>query len=200
MGGCAFLKNPPGKYFYDFLGENVFRTDLSVSVPELGSLLDHEGPIGESEKFASKVFGSDQTYYVLNGTSSVNQIIWRGRVTKDELAFVDRNCHKSLNYSMVITEAIPTYIIPRRNGLGIIGPVKLEEFTNGYIKGALKENPLVPESKKDESIKMLTLTNSTYDGLCYNVSKIKENLDKSIKNLHFDEAWYAYCKIPSFIQ
>lgn len=194
MGGCAFLKNPPGKYFYDFLGENVFRTDLSVSVPELGSLLDHEGPIGESEKFASKVFGSDQTYYVLNGTSSVNQIIWRGRVTKDELAFVDRNCHKSLNYSMVITEAIPTYIIPRRNGLGIIGPVKLEEFTNGYIRGALKENPLVPESKKDESIKMLTLTNSTYDGLCYNVSKIKENLDKSIKNLHFDEAWYAYAK------
>ncbi|WP_297633892.1 Orn/Lys/Arg decarboxylase N-terminal domain-containing protein [uncultured Clostridium sp.] len=194
MGGCAFLKNPPGKYFYDFLGENVFRTDLSVSVPELGSLLDHEGPIGDSEKFAARVFGADQTYYVLNGTSSVNQIIWRGRVTRDELAFVDRNCHKSLNYAMTITEAIPTYITPRRNGLGIIGPVKLEEFTADYIRNEVKNNPLVSEEKAKENIKMLTLTNSTYDGLCYNVSKIKETLDKNVKNLHFDEAWYAYAK------
>ncbi|MGL5414477.1 MAG: Orn/Lys/Arg decarboxylase N-terminal domain-containing protein [Clostridium sp.] len=194
MGGCAFLKNPPGKFFYDFLGENVFRTDLSISVPELGSLLDHEGPIGDSEKFAAKVFGADQTYYVLNGTSSVNQIIWRGRVTRDELAFVDRNCHKSLNYAMTITEALPTYITPRRNGLGIIGPVKLEEFTAEYIRNEVNNNPIIPAEKKNEDIKMATLTNSTYDGLCYNVSKIKKTVDGTIKNLHFDEAWYAYAK------
>lgn len=194
MGGCAFTKNPPGKFFYDYLGENVFRADLSISVPELGSLLDHEGVIGDSEKYASKVFGSDQTYYVLNGTSSVNQIIWKGRVTQGDLAFVDRNCHKSLNYGMVVSEATPTYMIPRRNGLGIIGPVYLNEFSREYIKKALDKNPLVTDAQKKNKIKMSALTNSTYDGLCYNVNKIKEVLDESVENLHFDEAWYAYAK------
>lgn len=194
MGGCAFTKSPSGNMFYNFLGENVFRSDLSISVPGLGSLLDHEGPIGDSEKFASKVFGSDKTYYVLNGTSSVNQIIWRGRVTTGDLAFVDRNCHKSLNYAMTITEAIPTYMVPRRNGMGIIGPVKLEEFTADYITNAVKNNPIVPAEKKATKVKMSTLTNSTYDGLCYNVTKIKETLCNNVENMHFDEAWYAYAK------
>lgn len=194
MGGCAFTKSPSGNMFYNFLGENVFRSDLSISVPGLGSLLDHEGPIGDSEKFASKVFGSDKTYYVLNGTSSVNQIIWRGRVTDGDLAFVDRNCHKSLNYAMTITGAIPTYMIPRRNGMGIIGPVKLEEFTSEYISNAVKNNPLVPEKDKNTKVKMSTLTNSTYDGICYNANKIKEVLGYNVENMHFDEAWYAYAK------
>ncbi|MGL5615055.1 MAG: Orn/Lys/Arg decarboxylase N-terminal domain-containing protein [Sarcina sp.] len=201
MGGCAFRKNPPGKFFYDFLGENVFRTDLSISVTELGSLLDHNGPIGESEKFAAKVFGADKTFYVLNGTSSSNQIIWRFRVTKNDLTLVDRNCHKSLNHAMIATDAIPNYMIPRRNYLGIIGPVPIEEFTKNSIENHLKSNNLIKKNidnfsltEKKELIKIATLTNSTYDGICYNVSKIKELTKNIIPNLHFDEAWFAYAK------
>lgn len=194
MGGVAFMKSPPGKFFFDFLGENVFRADLSISVPELGSLLDHEGPIGDSEREAARVFGSDQTYYVLNGTSSVNQIIWRGTVTAGNLALVDRNCHKSLNYGMVVSEAIPSYLIPRRNALGIIGPVRLEEFTEEYIRKTIEKNPKIQQDKKNENVKMIALTNSTYDGVCYNVNKIMDNIDQSIENIHFDEAWYSYAK------
>lgn len=192
MGGDAFRKDPTGQFFYNYLGENVFRSDLSISVPELGSLLDHSGPVGEAEKNASRVFGSDLTYFVLNGTSSVNQIIWRGRVTHDDLAFVDRNCHKSLNYAVVGSQAIPTYMIPRRNGFGIIGPVRLNEFTRDFIENRLKENPLVDNKRIHEKIQMSALTNSTYDGLCYNVDKIKNRLDNSVKNMHFDEAWFPY--------
>jgi hypothetical protein len=40
-GGVAFMKSPVGRAFYSFFGENVFRADLSCSVPELGSLLEH---------------------------------------------------------------------------------------------------------------------------------------------------------------
>lgn len=197
MGGDAFRKDPTGQFFYNFLGENVFRADLSISVDKLGSLLDHSGPIGQAEKNASKVFGSDLTYFVLNGTSSVNQIIWRGRVTHGDLAFVDRNCHKSLNYAVVGAEAIPSYMVPRRNGLGIIGPVRLTEFSRKSIKQKLKRNPLVDNDRYDEKIQMSALTNSTYDGLCYNVNKIKFELDKSVKNMHFDEAWFPYAKFSS---
>ena len=103
MGGEGFLKSPAGVAMHKFFGENVFRADLSISVPELGSLLDHNGPVGDAEENSARVFGADITFYVLNGTSNVNQIIWRSQVLRDDIAFVDRNCHKSLNYAMVIT-------------------------------------------------------------------------------------------------
>ncbi|MGL4210624.1 MAG: arginine decarboxylase, partial [Cetobacterium somerae] len=193
-GGLMFMTNPIGKMMFDFYGENTLRSDLSISVPELGSLLDDEGPVKDAESNSARVFSADKTYYILNGTSSVNQVIWKGRVTKDNLAFVDRNCHKSLNYGMVITEAIPMYMIPRRNSLGIIGPVKLNEFTKEYINKIIEDNSKLTDEQKKQKIKMSALTNSTYDGLCYNVNKIKETLNNNVENLHFDEAWYAYAK------
>lgn len=192
MGGMGFLRSPAGAAFFKFFGENLFRSDLSISVPELGSLLDHSGVTGEAERNSAKVFGADQSYYVLNGTSNANQIIWRSQVVRDDIAFVDRNCHKSLNYAMVITDAFPVYMIPRRNKRGIIGPVRLSEFTPAFINKKIQENQLIPKDLKSLKVKMSALTNSTYDGICYNVKKIKKNLEKSVENLHFDEAWYAY--------
>ena len=67
-GGTAFMKAPAGRAYFDFFGENLFRSDLSISVGELGSLLDHSGPIGASEKYAAKVFGAHRTYHVTNGS------------------------------------------------------------------------------------------------------------------------------------
>jgi len=194
MGGEGFLRSPAGVALHKFYGENTLRSDLSISVPELGSLLNHEGVVGDAEKNSARVFGADQTYYILNGTSNVNQIIWRSQVLRDDIAFVDRNCHKSLNYSMVITDAFPIYMIPRRNKRGIIGPVRLSEFSEETINRKIKENKLIPEKLKGNTPKMSTLTNSTYDGVCYSVLNIKKQLEKSVANLHFDEAWYAYAR------
>jgi arginine decarboxylase len=194
MGGEGFLRSPAGVALYKFFGENTLRSDLSISVPELGSLLDHEGVVGDAEKNSAKVFGADYTYYILNGTSNVNQIIWRSQVLKDDIAFVDRNCHKSLNYAMVITDAYPIYMIPRRNKRGIIGPVRLSEFSPETIKRKISDNKLIPDKLKSNTPKMSTLTNSTYDGICYSVVNIKKQLEQSVKNLHFDEAWYAYAR------
>ncbi len=194
LGGQGFLRSPAGVALFKFFGENTLRSDLSISVPELGSLLDHEGIVGDAEKNSAAAFGADYTYYVLNGTSTVNQIIWRSQLVRDEIAFVDRNCHKSLNYAMVITEAFPVYMIPRRNKRGIIGPVRLSEFSPASIQKKVKSNKLIPSKLKSQTVKMSALTNSTYDGVCYNVAKIKSELSKSVENLHFDEAWYAYAK------
>ncbi|MEG2076286.1 MAG: Orn/Lys/Arg decarboxylase N-terminal domain-containing protein, partial [Victivallaceae bacterium] len=194
LGGQGFLRSPAGVALFKFFGENTMRSDLSISVPELGSLLNHEGVVGDAEKNSAKVFGADYTYYVLNGTSTVNQIIWRSQLVRDDIAFVDRNCHKSLNYAMVIAEALPIYMIPRRNKRGTIGPVRLSEFSPESIKGKITKSSLVPANLKTHTVKMSALTNSTYDGVCYNVAKIKSALSKSVENLHFDEAWYAYAK------
>ena len=194
MGGEGFLRSPAGVALFKFFGENVFRSDLSVSVPELGSLLEHSGVVGDAEKNSARVFGADQTYYVLNGTSNVNQVIWRSQLVRDDIAFVDRNCHKSLNYAMVITDAYPVYMIPRRNKRGIIGPVRQSEFSPESIRRKIMEDTLIPDKLKGNEVKMSALTNSTYDGVCYNVINIKKQLEKSVENLHFDEAWYAYAR------
>ena len=199
LGGQGFLRAPEGVAMYKFFGENTFRSDLSISVPELGSLLDHSGAVGDAERNSARAFGADQTYYVLNGTSTVNQIIWRSRLVRDDIALVDRNCHKSLNYAMVITDAIPLYMVPRRNRRGIIGPVRLSEFTPESIRAKIQSSRLIPAERRNAAVKMSALTNSTYDGVCYNVLSIKKQLKKSVEYLHFDEAWYAYaCFSPMY--
>ena len=193
LGGQGFLRAPAGVAMFKFYGENTFRSDLSISVPELGSLLDHEGAAGDAEVNSARVFGADQTCYVLNGTSTVNQIIWRSQVLPGDIALVDRNCHKSLNYAMIITGATPVYMIPRRNARGIIGPVRLSEFSKESIRKRIAAHPLLGKEKADRSVRMSALTNSTYDGVCYNTKEILAQSGTGvIENFHFDEAWYAY--------
>ena len=194
LGGLGFLRAPAGVAMFKFFGENTFRSDLSISVPELGSLLDHEGAAGDAERNSARVFGADLTYYVLNGTSTVNQIIWRSQVLPGDIALVDRNCHKSLNYAMVITGATPVYMIPRRNARGIIGPVRLSEFSADSIQKRIEAHPLLKKQNGKFRIRMSALTNSTYDGVCYNAREILNTADSGdvIENFHFDEAWYAY--------
>jgi lysine decarboxylase/arginine decarboxylase len=194
MGGKGFLNSPAGNAFFRFFGENLFRSDLSISVTQLGSLLDHSGVIGESERLSAKTFGADKTFYVLNGTSNANQMIWTARVFDNDLALIDRNCHKSLNYAVVISRGLPIYMQPRRNGLGIIGPVALSEFTSKRIKQNLEQSNIFKYKTLSPKVKMSALTNSTYDGICYNVNTIKNQLDGEIENLHFDEAWFAYAR------
>ncbi|MGO4430757.1 arginine decarboxylase, partial [Streptomyces sp. MCAF7] len=122
-GGVAFLKSPAGRAFHDYFGERLLRSDLSISVEELGSLFEHTGPIGEAERNAARVFGSDLTYFVLHGDSTCNRLVGHFSVTRDEIALVDRNCHKSVLHGLVVSGARPVYLVPTRNGYGLAGPL-----------------------------------------------------------------------------
>jgi len=192
-GGTAFLKSPVGRVFYDYFGENLLRSDLSISVGELGSLLDHTGPIGEHEKYAARVFGAHRTYCVTNGTSTSNRIIFTAAVGRDQIALCDRNCHKSIEHGLVLTGGIPTYFIPLRNRYGIIGPIPPEQLKKAAIQSAVKANPLVTENIEKHAVYSV-VTNSTYDGLCYSARRVEELLELSVDRIHFDEAWYAYAR------
>jgi arginine/lysine/ornithine decarboxylase len=192
-GGIAFLKHPAGRAFFDFFGEELFRSDLSISVGQLGSLLDHTGPIGAGERYAASVFGAHRTYYVTNGSSTSNRVILMASVTRNQIALCDRNCHKSAEHSMTMSGAIPTYLVPVRNRLGLIGPIPQDRLTPAAIKKSIKENPLVKKGIDQTPVHVI-ITNSTYDGLCYNVKRVQELLGKSVDRLHFDEAWYGYAR------
>ena len=191
-GGTAFLKSTIGMAFYEYFGENLLRSDLSISVGELGSLLDHSGPIGESEKYAARVFGSHRSYTVTNGSSTSNRVIMMSSVTHGDLALCDRNAHKSTEQALTMTGVLPTYLMPSRNYLGIIGPIYPERLTPDALRASIQANPLIA----DQSAKPLhaIITNSTYDGLCYNARRVVELLGKTIDRIHFDEAWYGYAR------
>ncbi|MGA2112343.1 MAG: Orn/Lys/Arg decarboxylase N-terminal domain-containing protein [Anaerolineales bacterium] len=191
-GGTAFLKSPVGRVFYDYFGENLLRSDLSISVGELGSLLDHSGPIGDSEKYAARIFGAHRSYTVTNGTSTSNRVIMMSSVTRGDYVLCDRNAHKSVEQALTLTGAVPTYLIPTRNHLGIIGPIHPERLTPEAVKASIAANPLARD-RAQKAVHAI-LTNSTYDGLTYLVTRVVDLLDKSVDRIHFDEAWYGYAR------
>lgn len=192
-GGTAFLKSPAGRAFHSFFGEQMLRSDLSISVGELGSLLDHSGPIGAGERNAARVFGADRTYYVTNGTSTSNRVVVMASVTRGDVALCDRNCHKSIEHAMILAGAVPTYLVPSRNHLGIIGPVCPERLTAEAVAAVVAGNPLVGINS-DRTPRLSILTNSTYDGLCYNIARVEQLLGQSVDRMLFDEAWYGYAR------
>jgi arginine decarboxylase len=191
-GGTAFLKSPVGRVFYDYFGENLLRSDLSISVGELGSLLDHSGPIGESERYCARVYGGHRAYTVTNGSSMSNRVIFMSSVTRGDYALCDRNAHKSTEQALTMTGVIPTYLLPSRNHLGIIGPIFPERLTPQAVKASIEVNPLAV-NKAQKAVHTI-ITNSTYDGLTYLVPRVIDLLDASVDRIHFDEAWFGYAR------
>jgi arginine decarboxylase len=195
-GGVAFLKSPVGQMFHQFFGENMLRADVCNAVDELGQLLDHTGPIAASERNAARIFNADHLFFVTNGTSTSNKIVWHSTVAPGDVVVVDRNCHKSVLHAIMMTGAIPVFMMPTRNHYGIIGPIPLSEFQPETIRRKIAANPFASTSK--EPPRVLTITQSTYDGIIYNVETIKGLLDGEVDTLHFDEAWLPHATFNDF--
>ncbi|MCL4680524.1 MAG: aminotransferase class I/II-fold pyridoxal phosphate-dependent enzyme [Rhodocyclaceae bacterium] len=195
-GGVAFLKSPVGQMFHQFFGENMLRADVCNAVEELGQLLDHTGPVAASERNAARIFNADHLFFVTNGTSTSNKIVWHSTVAPGDIVVVDRNCHKSILHAIIMTGAIPVFLMPTRNNYGIIGPIPKSEFAWKNIQKKIAAHPFAAKVKGKPRV--LTITQSTYDGILYNVEEIKEMLDGRIDTLHFDEAWLPHAAFHDF--
>jgi arginine decarboxylase len=198
-GGVAFLKSPVGQMYHQFYGENMLRADVCNAVEELGQLLDHNGAIGASERNAARIFNADHCFFVTNGTSTSNKMVWHHTVAPGDIVVVDRNCHKSNLHAIIMTGAIPVFLKPTRNHFGIIGPIPQSEFEPAAIQAKIKANPLLKgvDAKKVKP-RILTLTQSTYDGVLYNTETIKKMVDGYVENIHFDEAWLPHAAFHPF--
>ncbi|WP_151703344.1 arginine/lysine/ornithine decarboxylase [Nitrincola alkalilacustris] len=196
-GGVAFLKSPVGQMFHQFFGENLLRADVCNAVDELGQLLDHTGPVSASEANAARIFNCDHLFFVTNGTSTSNKMVWHSTVAPGDIVIVDRNCHKSILHSIIMTGAVPVFLMPTRNHYGIIGPIPKSEFDPETILRKIEQNPFARKAKNKKP-RILTITQSTYDGVLYNVETIKSMLGDSIDTLHFDEAWLPHATFHPF--
>lgn len=196
-GGVAFLKSPVGQVFHQFFGENMLRADVCNAVDELGQLLDHTGPVAASERNAARIFNSDHMFFVTNGTSTSNKMVWHANVAPGDIVVVDRNCHKSILHAIMMTGAIPVFLMPTRNHYGIIGPIPKSEFDPETIRRKIASHPFASQAKNQKP-RILTITQGTYDGVLYNAEQIKEMLATEIDTLHFDEAWLPHAAFHDF--
>ena len=193
MGGTAFTLSPVGAIFHDFFGENTFKADISISVPELGSLLDHSGLHKQAEEYISDTFNSDYSYIVTNGTSTANKMVGMYAAAAGDTVLIDRNCHKSLCHYMLMSNVNPIYLKPTRNAYGILGGIPKSEFSKASIEKKIAESPIATIWPS-----YVVITNSTYDGLLYNTSFIKDTL--AIKHIHFDSAWTPHANLHPIYQ
>jgi ornithine decarboxylase/lysine decarboxylase/arginine decarboxylase len=157
------------------------------------------GPIAQSERNAARIFNADHCFFVTNGTSTSNKMVWHHTVAPGDVVVVDRNCHKSILHAIVMTGAVPVFLRPTRNHYGIIGPIPQAAFMPAAIKAQIAKHPLL-KGVDTQAIKprILTLTQSTYDGVLYNTETIKHALDGTIDTLHFDEAWVPHAAFHKF--
>ncbi|WP_120500130.1 aminotransferase class I/II-fold pyridoxal phosphate-dependent enzyme [Roseovarius sp. EL26] len=172
-----------------FYGPNIFMAETSATSGGLDSLLEPHGPIKEAQELASRAFGSKQTFFATNGTSTCNKIVVQALVRPGDIVLVDRDCHKSHHYGMVLAGAQVVYLDSYPlNEYSMYGAVPLREIKHQLLR-------LKAEGKLDR-VRMLLLTNCTFDGIVYNVERMMEECLAIKSDLVFlwDEAWFAFAR------
>ncbi|WP_416137798.1 aminotransferase class I/II-fold pyridoxal phosphate-dependent enzyme [Halomonas sp. HK25] len=171
----------------DFYGINIFLAETSATSGGLDSLLQPYGPIKKAQEYAARAFGARQSFFVTNGTSTANKIVVQALVKPRDIVLIDRDCHKSHHYGMVLAGAHVSYLdsYPLHD-YSMYGAVPLKE-----IKKTLLE---YKRSGQLHKVKMLLLTNCTFDGVVYNVRRVMEECLAIKPDLVFlwDEAWFAF--------
>ena len=175
--------------FVDFYGLNLLLAESSATSGELDSLLAPVHTLKKAQLLAARAFGAKRTYFVTNGTSTANKIVHQAVVSPDEVVMVDRNCHKSHHHALMLTGARTAYLEAYPlNDVAFYGAVPLSR-----IKQLLLDYRAA--GRLDE-VRMITLTNCTFDGIVYDPFKVMSECLAIKPDLVFlwDEAWFAFAR------
>ena len=185
--GKSITKSHWIKDMVQFYGMNIFLAETSATSGGLDSLLQPHGPIKKAQELAARAFGAKRTYFVTNGTSTANKIVVQALIKPGDIVLVDRDCHKSHHYGMVLAGALVCYLDSYPlNDYSMYGAVPLREIKHKLLE--YKKAGLL------HKVKMLLLTNCTFDGVVYNVERVMEECLAIKPDLVFlwDEAWFAF--------
>lgn len=172
-----------------FYGNNLFMAETSATSGGLDSLLEPVGPIKLAQEYAARAFGAKRTFFATNGTSTCNKIVVQALVRPDDIVLVDRNCHKSHHYGLVLAGAQVAYLDSYPlDQYSMYGAVPLR-----HIKKTLLEYKKAGTLSR---VRLLLLTNCTFDGLVYNVERVMMECLAIKPDLVFlwDEAWFAFAR------
>lgn len=191
--GKSIFKSHWIKDMGQFYGANLFLAESSATTGGLDSLLDPTGNIKEAQDMTARAFGADHVYFATNGTSTSNKIVVQALCRPGDIVLIDRNCHKSHHYGLVLAGAQPFYLEAYPMvAYSMYGAVPLRT-----IKQALLT--LKAEGKLDKA-RVVDLTNCTFDGHMYNCRRVMEECLAIKPDLIFlwDEAWFAFARFSPF--
>jgi arginine decarboxylase len=185
--GNSVFKSQWIQDFGEFYGRNLFMAETSSTSGGLDSLLQPTGPLKKAQELAARAFGSQYTFFATNGTSSSNKIVLQALVEPGDLVLIDRDCHKSHHYGMALSGAYPVYLDSYPlSEFSMYGAVPLEHIREKMLE--------LKKAGRLDKVKMLLLTNSTFDGVVYNVQRVMEEVLAIKPDMVFlwDEAWFAF--------
>ncbi|MEE2570314.1 aminotransferase class I/II-fold pyridoxal phosphate-dependent enzyme [Pseudarthrobacter sp. J64] len=171
----------------DFYGQNLLLAETSATSGGLDSLLDPHGSIKKAQTLAARAFGAEKTYFVTNGTSTANKVVHQAIVAPGDIVLVDRNCHKSHHYALMLSGAQVAYLDAY--------PVDQYSFYGAVPLESIKKMLLdYRRAGRLDRVKMITLTNCTFDGVVYDPERVMAECLAIKPDLVFlwDEAWFAF--------
>jgi arginine decarboxylase len=173
----------------DFYGQNIFLAETSATSGGLDSLLQPRGPIKRAQDMAARAFGARETFFVTNGTSTANKIVLQALVQPGDIVLIDRDCHKSHHYGIVLAGAMPVYLdsYPLQQ-YTMYGAVPITEIEERLLQ--------LKEAGKLDKVRMLLLTNCTFDGVTYDPEMVMRRVLAIKPDMIFlwDEAWFAFAR------
>eukprot|EP00667_Euglena_gracilis_P001916 EG_transcript_1917 len=185
--GACLLKSGWCAEFLQFYGMNIFRAESSATCGGLDSLLDPTGSLKLAQEKAADAFGALSVFFVTNGTSTANKIVLQALLGPGDICIMDRDCHKSHHYGVIMCGALPAFLdaYPLHE-YAMYGAVPLREIKRKLLE--YRRAGLL------DKVKLLVLTNCTFDGIVYNVQAVMEQCLAIKPDLMFlwDEAWFAY--------
>ena len=173
----------------DFYGRNIFLAETSSTTGGLDSLLQPTGPLKEAQEKVARAYGSRHSYFVTNGTSTANKIVMQALCRPGDIALISHDCHKSHPYAILLSGALPVYL----------DPYPLPQYTmyGGVPLRLIKEHLLrLKRAGKLDRVRLLLLTNCTFDGVVYNPLRIMREVLAIKPDMIFvwDEAWFAFAR------
>jgi lysine decarboxylase len=173
------------KVFRQYVGEKVFRLDLSV-MSEVDSLHEPSSVIKEAQVLAAKAYGADYSFFLVNGTTGGNQAMILSACDPGDKVIIPRNAHKSVISAVILSGAEPVYIMPRLDEASDL----ILNLTPEQVEEACRQHP---------DAKAVLVTSPTYFGLTADLEAIAEIVHQYDKILLVDEAHGAHLHFhPSF--
>ncbi len=144
----------------DSVGTKLFAYDVTET-PLTDDLHSPEGAIDQAQKLLAALYGADQSFFLVNGSTCGNEAMILSAALEGEKILVARNAHKSAMMGLILSGAVPVYVMPEvLPEWGIQG-----ELTAADVQSAFEQNP---------DCKALFLVSPSYYGVCSDLAGIAE--------------------------
>ena len=161
--------------FREFVGDNVCAIDLTP-MPGIDDLLQPTESIKEAQELAAEAWGAENTFFLINGSTSGNQCMMMTAVNPGDKIAVPRNSHKSMLGGLVMSGAEPIYMHPE-----VDVELRIDHcVTPETVADTLREHP---------DVVAVYLVSPTYYGVAADLAAIERIVHNAGKLLLVDEAW-----------